>query len=379
MKLFHMSDLHLGKRIHERSLIEDQRDILNFIVGLVSSEKPDAVMIAGDIYDRSVPSEEAVALFDDFLFRISEFDVYILVISGNHDSAERLGFGNRIMEHSGIFISPEFNLINYERILQSVVLKDDYGEVNFYMLPYVTPAAVRAAQGGSEISGWNEAAESVFSDMNIDTSKRNILIAHQFVTGASACDSERLSIGGTDNIDAYVFEPFDYVALGHLHGKQHAGRETVRYCGTPLKYSFSEVSHNKSITVVNVGEKGDIRISEIPLDAPLHDWREIKGNFRDIVSGQGSEDFIKVVLTDEEEIYNAMSKLREYFPNIMSLDYDNSHTRAAKEFVPTEYFDKLSPADIFAEFYKQQRGSELSDAQLKIVNGIFTEITEEMR
>ena len=290
MKLFHMSDLHLGKRIHERSLIEDPRDILNFIVGLVSSEKPDAVMIAGDIYDRSVPSEEAVALFDDFLFRISEFDVYILVISGNHDSAERLGFGNRIMEHSGIFISPEFNLINYERILQPVVLKDDYGEVNFYMLPYVTPAAVRAAQGGSEISGWNEAAESVFSDMNIDTSKRNILIAHQFVTGASACDSERLSIGGTDNIDAYVFEPFDYVALGHLHGKQHAGRETVRYCGTPLKYSFSEVSHNKSITVVNVGEKGDIRISEIPLDAPLHDWREIKGNFRDIVSGQGSED-----------------------------------------------------------------------------------------
>lgn len=379
MKLFHLSDLHLGKRIHERSLIEDQRDILNRIVGLVSAEKPDAVMIAGDIYDRSVPSEEAVTLFDDFLFRLSELGVSILVISGNHDSAERLGFGGRIMERSGIYISPEFNPTNYRRILRPVVLNDEHGEVNFYMLPYITPAAVRAARGESGISGWNEMAESVFSDMNIDASKRNILIAHQFVTGASTCDSERVSVGGTDNIDSYVFKPFDYVALGHLHGKQSAGRETVRYCGTPLKYSFSEVGHRKSITVVNAGEKGDIRISEISLDTPLHDWREIRGSFADIAAGQGSEDFIRVVLTDEEEIYNAISKLREYFPNIMSLEYDNSHTRAAKEFVPTAHLDKLSPVDMFAEFYKQQRGSELSGEQLKIVNDIFTEIGEETK
>lgn len=379
MKLFHLSDLHLGKRIHERSLIDDQRDILNRIVGLVSAEKPDAVMIAGDVYDRSVPSEEAVALFDDFLFRLSELRVSVLVISGNHDSAERLGFGGRIMERGGIYISPEFNPTNYRRILHPVVLNDEYGEVNFYMLPYITPAAVRAARGESGISGWNEMAERVFSDMDIDVSKRNILIAHQFVTGASTCDSERVSVGGADNIDAYVFEPFDYVALGHLHGKQNIGRETVRYCGTPLKYSFSEVSHRKSVTVVNADQKGDIRISEIPLDAPLHDWREIRGSFGDIAVGQGSEDFVRVVLTDEEEIYNAISKLREYFPNIMSLEYDNSHTRVAKEFVPTAHLDKLSPADIFAEFYKQQRGGELSGQQLKIVNDIFTEIGEETR
>lgn len=378
MKLFHLSDLHLGKRIHERSLIDDQRDILDRIVGMVSAEKPDAAMIAGDVYDRSVPSEEAVALFDDFLFRLSELGVSVLVISGNHDSAERLGFGGRIMERSGIYISPEFNAENYGRILRPVVLDDEYGGVNFYMLPYITPAAVRAARGGG-ISGWNEMAESVFSDMDIDVSKRNILIAHQFVTGASTCDSERVSIGGADNIDAYVFEPFDYAALGHLHGKQSAGRETVRYCGTPLKYSFSEVSHRKSVTVVNVGEKGDICISELLLDNPLHDWREIKGRFGDIAAGQGSEDFVRVILTDEDEIYNAIGKLREYYPNIMSLEYDNSRTRAAEEFVPTAHFDKLSPAELFAEFYKQQRGGELSDAQLGIVNDIFTELGEETR
>ncbi len=379
MKLFHLSDLHLGKRIRERSLIDDQEHILNRIVEITAAEKPDALMIAGDVYDRSMPSEEAVALFDDFLYRLSRLEVNVLIISGNHDSAERLGFGGRIMKRSGIFISPEFNRTNYERVLQPVVLNDEYGEVNFYMLPYITPAAVRAAQGGSDISGWNEMAESVLSDMNIDPSKRNILIAHQFVTGASTCDSERVSVGGADNIDSYVFAPFDYVALGHLHGKQSIGRAAVRYCGTPLKYSFSEVDHHKSITIVNIGEKGDIGISEIPLDAPLRDWREIRGSFSDIVSGQCSEDYISVVLTDEDEIYNAINKLRGRFPNIMSISYDNERTRKAREYVPTADFNKMLPADMFAEFYKQQRGKALDEAQIKIVNEIFDEIGEETK
>lgn len=379
MKLFHLSDLHLGKRIRERSLIDDQAYILNRIIDLTAAEKPDALMIAGDVYDRSMPSEEAVALFDDFLYRLSRLNVYVLIISGNHDSAERLGFGGRIMNRSGIFLSPEFNQTNYERVLHPVVLNDEYGAVNFYMLPYITPAAVRAAQGGSGISGWNEMTESVFSDMNIDSSKRNILIAHQFVTGATTCDSERVSVGGADNIDSYVFDPFDYVALGHLHGKQSIGRDTVRYCGTPLKYSFSEINHHKSITVVDIGEKGSVDISEIPLDAPLHDWREIRGCFSDIVSGQCSEDYISVVLTDEDEIYNAISKLRCRFPNIMSISYDNERTRKAREYLPTAHFDKMLPADMFAEFYKQQRGKALNEAQMKIVNEIFAEIGEETK
>lgn len=377
MKLFHLSDLHLGRRIHERSLIDDQRDILDQIVKSVISERPDAVMIAGDVYDRSVPSEDAVELFDDFLFQLSEL-TKVLVISGNHDSAERLGFGSRIMERGGVFISPEFNKANYERILRPVTLNDEYGEVNFYMLPFITPAAVRAAQS-SEISSWNEMAESVLSDMNADTSKRNVLIAHQFVTGAQTCDSERVSIGRADNIDSYVFESFDYVALGHLHGKQHAGKDTVRYCGTPLKYSFSEKNHHKSITVVEMGEKGDVKISEIPLDKPLHDWREITGTFNEIVSGEGSEDYISVILTDEDEILNVRNKLAEYFPNIMSIKYDNAHTRRADQAVSAPSFNSLSPVDIFAEFYKKQRGNDLSEEQLEVVKDIFSEIEVEDR
>ncbi len=378
MKLFHLSDLHLGKRIHERSLIEEQKDILNQISELVNNEKPDAVMIAGDVYDRSLPPEEAVALFDDFLYELSCLKTNVLIISGNHDSAERLGFGGRIMNRGGIFLSPEFNKKNYERILNPVVLSDEYGEVNFYMLPYITPAAVRAAQD-SEISGWNEMAESVFADMRINTSKRNILIAHQFVTGAVRCDSERVSVGGVDNIDYDVFAPFDYVALGHLHGKQHIGRDTVRYCGSPLKYSFSEVEHHKSVTVVNVGEKGVVRISELPLDAPLHDWRVITGKFDDIISGERTEDHIRVILTDENEKINAMNRLRERFPNITDMDYANRRAHIGIQFTPNENFEKILPVDMFAEFYKQQRGTELSAEQLKIVTEIFSEIEEESR
>lgn len=379
MKLFHLSDLHLGKRIHERSLIEDQRYILDKILEHAETEKPDAVMIAGDIYDRSVPPEEAVSLLDDFLFRLSGIVNYILIISGNHDSAERLGFGGRILNRSGIFISSEFNAENYERVLKPVVIDDDFGSVNFYLLPYITLAAVRAAKPDCDISGWNEMAEQVIADMNIDVSKRNILIAHQFVTGAETCESERVSIGGADNIDSYVFKPFDYTALGHLHGKQSAGSENIRYCGTPLKYSFSEEKHQKSITVVNIAEKGNIDISEIPLDKPLRDWRTIKGKFADIISEEPSDDFVAAVLTDETEIYNAIGKLREFFPNILSIEYDNTRTVGQREFVNTKHFDKLSPTDIFAEFYKQQCGGELNEAQLKTVTDIFTEIAEEMK
>lgn len=379
MKLFHLSDLHLGKRIHERSLIDDQRDVLERILEHADAEKPDAVMIAGDIYDRSVPPEEAVSLLDDFLFKLSGIVNYILIISGNHDSAERLGFGGRILNRSGIFISPEFNAENYGRVLKPVVIDDEYGSVNFYLLPYITPAAVRAAAPDCDISGWNEMAERVIADMNIDASKRNILIAHQFVTGASTCESERVSIGGADNIDSYVFEPFDYTALGHLHGKQRAGGENIRYCGTPLKYSFSEEKHQKSITVVNIAEKGNVRISELPLDKPLRDWRTIKGKFADIAAGEKNDDFVKVVLTDEREIYNSIGKLRELFPNILSIEYDNSRANAAREFVETKRFDKLSPSDIFSEFYKQQCGVELNEEQLKTVTDIFTEIAEDMK
>lgn len=378
MKLFHLSDLHLGKRLCGVSLIMDQRDMLEKIIGHIKREKPGAVMIAGDVYDRSVPSEEAVALFDDFLYELSVLKVPVLIISGNHDSAERLAYGGRILNRSGIYISAEFNKYNYDSILKPVTLNDEHGGVNFYLLPFVTPHAVRLARDGrpeSEIQSYTEALRAVIGEMNVDTSKRNILIAHQFVTGASTCDSETFSVGGTDNVDASVFKPFDYVALGHIHGPQRIGRDTVRYCGTPLKYSFSEANHRKSITVVDIGEKGNINVSAIALDDPKHDLREIRGTFDEVISSGKSNDYIKVILTDKDVIADAVNKLREYFPNIMQLSFEN--LQDADEYKPEdlEKVSMLSPLELFADFYKAQTYSELNERQTAIVRNIFEELT----
>lgn len=379
MKLFHLSDLHLGKRLCGISLVEDQKYMLEKIIGHINSENPDAVMIAGDVYDRSVPPEEAVALFDDFLFELSELKVPVLIISGNHDSAERLAYGGRILNRSGIYISTEFNKYNYDAILKPVTLNDDHGEVNFYLLPFVTPHAVRAARDGrpeTELSSYTDALRTVIDEMSVNTSKRNVLIAHQFVTGAEKCDSETFSVGGTDNVDVSVFEPFDYVALGHIHKPQRIGKDTVRYCGTMLKYSFSEADHHKSITVVDIAEKGNIGVSTIALDDPKHDLREIKGSFAEVISNEKSDDYIKVVLTDKEEIPDAMNKLREYFPNIMQLSFENTRDTVEYKLDEFENGRKLLPFEMFSEFYKAQTNTELNDRQSEIVKGILEEISE---
>lgn len=377
MKLFHLSDLHLGKQMCGRSLIEDQEDMLGKIIEHMRREKPGAVMIAGDIYDRSIPSEAAVALFDKFLYDISELKIPVLMISGNHDSAERLAFAGRILNRSGIYISPDIKKENYSTVVKPVTLNDEHGEINFYLLPFVTPHAVRAAREGSEedISSYTDAVKAVICDMAVDTSKRNILIAHQFVTGASGCESDTVSVGGTDNVDASVFEPFDYVALGHLHGPQTVGRDTVRYCGTPLKYSFSEVKHRKSITVADIGEKGNIAVSEIPLDDPLHDWVELKGSFDEVIKQGNDKDFIKVILTDN--VFDAMNKLRVYFPNILLIDFDNRRTSSGYESAAPENINSLSPMELYEEFYRVRTGDELNERQRKIVSDIFEEIRED--
>lgn len=377
MKLFHLSDLHLGKQVCGRSLIEDQEDMLGKIVGHMRREKPGAVMIAGDIYDRSIPSEAAVSLFDKFLYDISELKIPVLMISGNHDSAERLAFAGRILNRSGIYISPDIKKENYGSVIKPVTLNDEHGEINFYLLPFVTPHAVRAAREGSEedISSYTDAVKAVICDMAIDTSKRNILIAHQFVTGASGCESDTVSVGGTDNVDASVFDPFDYVALGHLHGPQTTGRDTVRYCGTPLKYSFSEVKHRKSITVADIGEKGNIAVSEIPLDEPLHDWVELKGSFDEVIKQGNDKDFIKVILT--EDVFDAMNKLRVYFPNILLIDYDNRRTSSGYGSAASESINSLSPMELYEEFYRIRTSGELNARQRKIVSDIFEEIRED--
>lgn len=376
MKLFHLSDLHIGKRVCEVSLIEDQKNIISQIVKQAEEQKPDAVMIAGDVYDRSVPSEEAVALFDDFLYRLSEIGTAVLIIGGNHDSQERVAYGGRILHKTGIYIAPEFNSSNYGKIIKPVVLNDKFGKINFFMLPFVTPASVRAAKENAHAGSCTEAVKAVIDDMDINCSERNVLIAHQFVTGAETCESETFSAGGTDNIDVSVFDSFDYVALGHLHCPQSVGKAAVRYSGTPLKYSFSEAGHKKSITVIDIESKGQVDISEIPLDKPLHDWKIYRGNFDEIILNEKTDDYVKIILTDDDEIFDAVNKLREYFPNIMQLSFENNRLKNEYSAAMLENVTSMTVPELFEEFYLKQQGVKLSERQKQIVEDVFKEVTE---
>ena len=260
MKLIHLSDLHIGKRVNEVSMIEEQAYILNQILEAVDAEQPGAVLISGDVYDKSVPSAEAVTLFDDFLCRLADRKQQVFIISGNHDSAERLAFGGRLMEDRGIHLSPV-----YDGSISPITLTDEYGGVHFWLLPFLKPAHVKRFYPDAGLESYTDACRVAVEKMGIDTSERNVILVHQFVTGSATCDSEEISVGGTDNVDADVFADFDYVALGHIHGPQNIGSERIRYCGTPLKYSFSEAKHQKSITVVELGEKGGFALRTIPL------------------------------------------------------------------------------------------------------------------
>lgn len=375
MKFIHLSDLHIGKRVNEFSMLEDQEYILKVILGIIDSEKPDGIIIAGDVYDKSVPSAEAVQLLDDFLFRLSVRKIPVYLISGNHDSAERLSFGNRLIDLSGIHISPVYN-----GNVNPYSLVDEYGKVNVYMLPFVKPVNVRRFFPDMEIESYTDALKVAVDNMNVDENERNILITHQFVTGAARSDSEDISVGGTDNVDVSVFDPFDYVALGHIHGPQKMSRETVRYCGTPLKYSFSEANHKKSVTVVELKEKGNVEISTIPL-IPKRDFREIKGKYEDIVLKKNYKntnllDYMRIVLTDEENVPDAMSKLRVIYPNLMKIEYDNTRTGKNQNVGSAENVENKSPLELFSEFYEVQNNQPMSEVQKEFVCGIMEEIWE---
>ncbi len=378
MKFFHLSDLHLGKRLNNFSLLEDQKHILNEILSFAESERPDAIVIAGDVYDRAVPSAEAVELFDDFLSALSGKGLPTLIIFGNHDSPERVAFGAQLMKTSGVYLSPV-----YEGRAESVSFSDAFGTVRFQLLPFLKPSGVRRFYPDEEINSYTDAIRCAVMHMDIDETERNVLITHQFVTGASQSGSEEINVGGTDNVDASVFDAFDYVALGHIHGAQSVGRETIRYCGTPLKYSFSERNQEKSVTVVEMREKGNIEISVLPLH-PLHDMREIRGPYNDLVlyknyAGTDSEDYIRAILTDEDEVPNAMARLREVYPNIMNLDYDNTRSRTSTVVHSDERRLKMTDMELLGEFYKDQSGSELSEEQTEYAKTLFEKIREEMK
>ena len=471
MKLLHISDLHIGKRVNEFSMIEDQKYILRQILTIADQQQADGVMIAGDIYDKPVPSAEAVQVFDWFLTELADRGKKVYAVSGNHDSAERIAFGAQLMRGRGVYVSPV-----YRGETAKYTLTDAYGEMNIYLLPFIKPAVVRHALEGLTDTDADFMQEEVLSDaaekekpskvlprscyetekssevlsescyetekpskvssescyeteksskvslescyetekllkvlsescyetekpskvspesyydavkiaierMNVDTSKRNILIAHQFVTGAGRCDSEEVSVGGLDNVESEVFDAFDYVALGHIHSPQFIKRETLRYCGTPLKYSFSEADQEKSVTVVEFAEKGNIQLSTVPL-VPLRDMRRIRGTYLEVTARTfyqefNKEDYVQVTLTDEEDIPDGLQKLRIIYPNLMRLDYDNSRTKQSHMIERAEDIEQKSEQELFAEFYELQNNQPMNAEQAAFVAQLIAACKEQ--
>ena len=376
MKLIHLSDLHLGKRVNEFSMLEDQAFILQEILRIIDEEQPQAVVLAGDIYDKSVPSGEAVQLFDGFLWELSSRKLQVFVISGNHDSPERLSFGGRLMEGSGIHLSPV-----YSGKVEPVVLEDAYGPVNVYLLPFLKPAHVRRYFPEEEIGTYTEALGKAVEALEIHKEQRNVLVTHQFVTGASRSDSEEISVGGSDNVDASVFDAFDYVALGHIHGPQNIGSSRIRYCGTPLKYSFSEVGQQKSVTVAELKEKGTLEVAARPL-TPLRDLREIRGSYLEVTAksfyeGRNREDYLHITLTDEEDVPDGAAKLRVIYPNLMRLDYDNARTRSRNLPEGAEEPAAKPPLELFEEFYERQNNQPMTEEQIRFSRELMETIWED--
>ena len=401
MKILHLSDLHLGKRVNEFSMMDDQRHILKEITEIAVKEAPDCMIIAGDVYDKSVPSAEAVELMDEFLTGLAAKGLKVLIISGNHDSQERLAFGNRLMEGSGIMIAGA-----YKGIVPKVTLTDEYGEADVWLLPFIKPVHVKKymeeeagedteEEGNSAVSqvrlSYSEAIRYVVDHMEMDKTRRNILVTHQFVTGALRSDSEEVSVGGTDGVDRGIFKDFDYVALGHIHGPQNLGdpelgAERIRYCGTPLKYSFSEAGHIKSVTLADLGPKkegapAELKLSTVPLK-PLHDMKEIRGTYEELAARSFYEgttlrdDYVHITLTDEEDVVDAMARLRTIYRNLMKLDYDNTRTRMGSVITGAETVENRSPLDLFEELYTGQNGSVLTDEQKTYMQEMIEHIWE---
>ncbi|NCB66457.1 MAG: exonuclease SbcCD subunit D [Bacilli bacterium] len=375
MKFFHLSDLHLGKRVNEFSMMDDQRYILMEIVRLAKENKPDAILIAGDIYDKSVPPVEAVQLLDRFLVWLNELGISLYIIAGNHDSVERVAFAASLLQKSNVHISQV-----YSGKMQPLPLQDEFGQINVWLLPHLKPSQVRGYFPDKNIVTYSDAVSAALGNIEIDLSARNVLLAHQFVTGAITSESEELYVGGSENIDGTLFEAFDYVALGHIHRPQYVVRETLRYCGTPLKYSFSEANHSKSITVVELGNKNDVKVSEIPL-LPNRELREIRGSYAEITQRKNyietnTDDYVHITLTDEEDEPEALMKLRTIYPHLMRLDYDNKRTQTTATIEGAVSLDKKLPMELFEELYELQNGQPMNQTQEEYVGSLFAEIWE---
>lgn len=376
MKFVHLSDLHIGKKVNEFNMAEDQKYILKEILKIINEEHCQGVVISGDVYDKTIPSGEAVGIFDDFLTELSNTGVKVFIISGNHDSAERLEFGSRIVKDRDIYIASVF-----KGAPEKVTLKEKDETVNIFMLPFVKPSTVRPFFENKTIETYNDCVKLALEKAETKEDEINILLAHQFVTGALKSDSEEVSVGGIDNVNADVFEGFDYVALGHIHRPQNISTETLRYCGTPLKYSFSEASHKKSVTIVETGKKGEISIKTRELK-PLRDMKIIEGSYMDVADrefykGLNLDDYYKIILTDEKDIPDAINKLRAVYKNIMSLEYKNTRTMNNNGVDAVQPAEDKSPFEMFEELYKLQNNISMDKEEKSFIKNIMEEVWEE--
>ena len=376
MKFLHLSDLHIGKRVYGFSMLEDQSYILSRILEIAAGEKPDGVILAGDIYDKAVPSAEAVRLMDEFLTALAREGIRIFMVSGNHDSPERIAFGAELMKKNEVYVSPV-----YDGRVSHIKMEDEYGAVTVWLLPFIKPAIVRHVFPEQEIETYQDALRTVLQHIHIDTAERNILVAHQFVTGAARCESEELFVGGIDNVDASLFDRFDYTALGHIHSPQQIGRPEVCYCGTPLKYSFSEAGQVKTVTVLELYEKGVTKLRRIPL-VPLRDMRKLRGSYMEVTDrsfyiNSNREDYLQITLTDEEDIPDGMLKLRAIYPNLMRLEYDNKRTSMDQEIDGGRAEEQKTELELFEEFFALQNNSPMNAEQRAYSKKLLEELKEQ--
>jgi len=372
MKFVHTADLHLGKTLNDVSFLEDQVYALAQIAAIAREEKADAVLIAGDVYQKASPPSEAMAAFDRFITELAENDIKVFIISGNHDSSQRISYFSTLIRESGVHVSERF-----EGKLQQIVLKDVYGEVIVHLLPFLKPSQVRRWLPDEKITTYQDAVEAVLRYSPIDEKKRNVLVCHQFITGSETSDSEEKAVGGLDNIDASVFQAFDYVALGHIHKPQRMMRDTLRYAGSPLKYSFSETNHHKGITVVSLYEKGDISIKTVPI-TPIHDLRLVDGFLADLMRMPYSEDYVWVTVRDELVPPDARLSLTTVFPNLMKFTVSNSRTKVDIDVLAKDSMEDKSVEELFSDFYRLQNNDQLpTEAHMKVLEKALKELEDQ--
>ncbi len=384
MRFFHISDLHIGKQLHHYNMIEDQREILMQIVALAQKETPDAILIAGDIYDSPMPSAEAVSLFDMFLTKLNalEHEPAVCMIAGNHDSAKRIDFASSILAKHKVYIAGMPPMLP-EQYIKQVVLKDAYGEVHIYLLPFVKPAYVRNLLE-EEINSYDAAVKGVLEREMIDGEKRNILVSHQFYTASGVApetsDSEVHIVGGLENVDAEVLAVFDYAALGHIHKKQKSGETKNRYCGTPLQYSVSEAGDEKTVTMVELLEKGSAPvITELPL-IPKRRVRKLVGTLEEILAAAKEEnchDFVSITLTDEVEAYQPKTRLEQVYDHILEIQIDNARTRKLLAFTEEE-MQSLEPYEAFTNFFGEMNGRAMTEEESSLMQEAVNQVKEAM-